>query len=189
MRASELAPARLRSIDQELGRAALALDDLADPAARPRLIWHSEQVDLGQLLADSVEAWQVLAAARGVSLRMGGTTTPVLVVGDRLRLAQATGNLLSNAIEHGGGEVEARVRTDGTCVRIEVTDSGPGLSVPVGELTRRARRGRGSRGRGLAIASGIARRHGGRLAAAPSESGARLVLELPRTTDRAKAAR
>ncbi len=47
------------------------------------------------------------------------------------------------------------------------------------ELIRRPRGGRGARGRGLAIASAVAESHGGRLAAAPSERGARLVLELP----------
>ena len=31
---------------------------------------------------------------------------PVSVWGDRLRLAQALGNLIANAIEHGGGAVE-----------------------------------------------------------------------------------
>jgi signal transduction histidine kinase len=64
-------------------------------------------------------------------------------------------------------------------VRIEVIDGGPGLPATVAELARRPRGGRGSRGRGLAIAAAIARRHGGRLAAAPSERGARLVLDLP----------
>jgi len=64
-------------------------------------------------------------------------------------------------------------------VRIEVRDTGPGLRAPVATLQRAARGGRGERGRGLAIAAAIAADHGGRLAAAPSERGARLVLELP----------
>jgi signal transduction histidine kinase len=63
--------------------------------------------------------------------------------------------------------------------RIEVADDGPGLPAPVAELARRARNGRGSRGRGLAIASSIAAAHGGRLQAAPASQGARLVLEIP----------
>jgi signal transduction histidine kinase len=43
-----------------------------------------------------------------------------------------------------------------------------------------AARGRsGRRGHGLAIAAAIAEHHGGRLAAMPAHSGARLVLDLP----------
>ena len=96
-----------------------------------------------------------------------------------MRLAQATRNLIGNAIEHGGGDISVRGRGDGATLRIEVTDSGRGLPAPVAELVRRPRAGRGTRGRGLAIAAAIAERHGGRIAAAPSDRGARLVLELP----------
>jgi signal transduction histidine kinase len=101
------------------------------------------------------------------------------VWGDRLRLAQATGNLISNAIEHGGGVVEVRGRGGPDRVRVEVIDAGSGLPAPVPDLARRPHRGRGRRGRGLAIATAIAASHAGRLSAAPSERGARLVLELP----------
>jgi signal transduction histidine kinase len=89
------------------------------------------------------------------------------------------GNLIATAIEHGGGEITVRGRLDHGAIRIEVVDDGPGLPAPVAELARRPRAGRGRRGRGLAIASAVAVAHGGRLAAAPSERGARLVLELP----------
>jgi signal transduction histidine kinase len=103
----------------------------------------------------------------------------VLLRGDRLRLAQAVGNLLANAIEHGEGDVLLRARASAHTVRVEVLDGGPGLPAPVAELVRHPPAGRSARGRGLAIAADVAARHGGRLAAAPSEHGARLVLELP----------
>ena len=103
-----------------------------------------------------------------------------LVNGDRLRLAQAVSNLVANALEHGPGRVELTARIVGRShVRIEVIDEGPGLPASLAELTRRARGGRGRRGRGLAIAAEIAERHGGRLVAAPSTRGARIGLELP----------
>jgi signal transduction histidine kinase len=177
----ELSPARLRAIDLELGRAALALEDLDTAGTRRLASWRApEAVDLEPLLSDSVEAWRPAAAARGVELRgVSWWGCPSAVWGDRLRLAQATGNLISNAIEHGGGVVEVRGRGSPDLVRVEVIDAGPGLPAPVPELARRPHRGRGRRGRGLAIATAIAASHGGRLSAAPSERGARLVLELP----------
>ena len=109
-------------------------------------------------------------------------TSPSSSTRDRLRLAQACGNLVANAIEHGGGAVHVRARTTAGGARVEVTDTGPGLPAPVPELVSAARGRRSRRGHGLALAAGIAERHGGRLASAPSPRGARLVLELPSAT-------
>ncbi len=174
-RSGELPPARLRAIDLELGRAALMLEDLTLGGAGFRC----EQVDVEQLLVDSVEAWRASAASRGVALELDWNGEPAFVEGERLRLAQSTGNLIANALEHGGGEVLVRGRVERGTVRIEVFDGGPGLPAPVAELARRPHGGRGRRGRGIAIALAVAQAHGGRLASAPSDCGARLVLELP----------
>jgi signal transduction histidine kinase len=178
-RGGELTPARLRALDTELGRASLALDDLAQVGSAGPRSPALERVDLERLVADSVEAWRGSAVAAGVALSMSRSGGPRVIWGDRLRLAQATGNLIANAIEHGGRVVQVRVDNRAGITRIEILDDGPGLDAPLGELTRRARRGRGLRGRGLAIAGDVAAAHGGRLAAAPCRRGARLVLELP----------
>lgn len=176
----ELSPARLRAIDLELGRAALALEDLdamrVRALAAPRRL---EPVDVCQLLSDSAEAWKASAVARGVELAGSWAGCSAVVLGERLRLAQAIGNLVANAIEHGGGTVNVRGCAVAGRVRIEITDAGPGLPAPVAELSRGARGGRGRRGRGLAIAGAIVASHGGRLTAAPALRGARLVVELP----------
>jgi signal transduction histidine kinase len=176
----ELSPDRLRAIDLELGRAALALEDLSSAGGRRPRAWRPpEPVDLRELVADSAEAWRPAAAARGASLSVSWSGSSPAVWGDRLRLAQATGNLIANAIEHGGGAVSVQGRGEPGRVRIEVIDTGPGLPAPVSELVRRPHRGRGRRGRGLAIATAVVTSHGGRLAAAPCARGARLVVELP----------
>jgi signal transduction histidine kinase len=171
--------ARLAAIDLELRRAALAVDDLA---AAPRLRRAGElrgPVDLAALLREAAGAWRALAEARSVNLIVEPPPS-VLVEGDPLRLAQACGNLAANAIEHGGGTVRVRVRAPAAGrARIEFTDTGPGLPAPVAELVAAARGSRARRGHGLALAAGIAERHGGRLISAPSPSGARMVLELP----------
>jgi signal transduction histidine kinase len=99
----------------------------------------------------------------------------VMVRADPLRMSQATGNLIANALEHGGGTVRLGARLDGGRVCIEVADDGPGLGAPIAVASRP----RGARGHGLAIVGEVARRSGGALRTAPSAQGARLVLELP----------
>src|SRR5205807_6320890 len=89
--------------------------------------------------------------------------------------------LIANAIEHGGGVVEVRGAHVGDAVKVEVLDDGPGLPKPVAEMIRR-RAGQRGRGLGLGIAADIISGHGGRLWAAPSVGGARLMLELPGAT-------
>ncbi|MFZ0091464.1 MAG: HAMP domain-containing sensor histidine kinase, partial [Solirubrobacteraceae bacterium] len=128
-----VSPGRLRAIDTELGRAALALDDLSEvPGGRVRLR-RLARVDVRTSVDDSVEAWRGIADAAGVTLTVRWTGREGAIWGDRLRLAQATGNLLANAIEHGGAGVAVRGEVRSGWVRIEVADDGPGLPMPVRE--------------------------------------------------------
>jgi signal transduction histidine kinase len=201
-RGGTLSAEQLRAIDAELGRATLALEDLAGAPEGRSAPWEAGAVDLESLLAETVTAWAPRAAAAGISLRMRwtGGTSPVRA--DRFRLAQATSNLIANAIEHGGEWVEVRGCSEPLggetgeagsdrpmAARIEVIDDGCGLPAPVDELTRRARRGRGRRGRGLAIAAAVAASHGGHLIAEAPGRGAHLILELPAAAGAQRAAR
>jgi signal transduction histidine kinase len=181
-RSGDLSAERLRALDLELGRAGLALEDLGAVGTRRRSPPWLAPVEISELVSSSVEAWRAAAAAQGCQLRATWLGPPAHVLGDRLRLAQATGNLIANAIEHGGGVIEIRGSSEAGGVKVEVLDDGRGLPAPLDELTRRARRGRGRRGRGLAIAAAVAHAHGGRLSAAANDHGARIVLELPAHT-------
>jgi signal transduction histidine kinase len=176
-------PARVAAIELELQRAGRALDDLAAAHSGGRAATRPELVDLAELTAAYVPIWRTLAEAHGAELRLeppiASDRSPAAVVADPLRIAQACANLVGNAAEHGGGVVRVRVRATGDFVRIEVTDDGAGLPASVTALTASARNRRGRRGHGLAIAAAIAEHHGGRLHAAPSEAGARLMLEMP----------
>jgi signal transduction histidine kinase len=169
---------RVAAVELELRRAGLALADLdAAPRGRraPEL---AEPLELQALLAEAVEGWRPLAGALGGELLFDPAGARLLVHADRLRLTQAVGNLVLNALEHGSGPVRIRAHATRAHARIEVRDQGPGLPAPVALLAGGAHTGR--RGHGLAIAARVVRRHGGRLLTAPVSSGACVVLELPR---------
>jgi signal transduction histidine kinase len=183
--------ARVAAIDLELRRAALALDDLAAARRGRRVRPRLDAIDLGGLVAAAAPAWHALARARGVALTVAGDGMPApdeplrcdqaRVAGDPLRIGQACANLVANAVEHGGGRVDVRVVAGDGRAGVHVTDHGGGLPAPLPSLLAAARGRQTSRGHGLAIAAGIAERHGGRLVSVPSEAGAHLVLELPTT--------
>ncbi len=166
----DLAPHAAHALDLQLRRARLAVDDLAAAASGSRARDRLEVVAVRSLLEQLAASWRI----KGVRVTVPDDDRLLLV--DRTRVAQAVGNLLANALEHGAGLVELRARVLEERLRLEVRDQGPGLQAPLAEL---ARRPRGARGHGFAIASAIAERHGGRLLAAPSASGATVVLELP----------
>jgi signal transduction histidine kinase len=171
-RRGEIAPTVLAALELELRRAALALEDPAH--ARPA------DVDLHALLSCQLRTWQDVAAARGATLTLAPGVGTALVHADALRVAQATSNVLANAIEHGGGTITVRTALRGDRVRVEVTDDGPGLPAPVAELARRPSAGRGARGRGLAIAGSVLAHCGGRVCALPGASG--VAIDLPALT-------
>jgi signal transduction histidine kinase len=169
---------RVAAVELELRRAGLALADLdAAPHGRraPQL---AEPVDVGALLAEAIDAWRPLARAVGAELLHEPRSGRLVVSADRLRLSQAVGNLVLNALEHGAGTVRVGARATSSRVRIEVRDHGPGLTAPVASLSRAPHAG--SRGHGLAIAARVAEHHGGRVLAAPVSSGCCVVVELPR---------
>jgi signal transduction histidine kinase len=173
-RRGEIPAARAAGLDVELRRAGVALEDLAGHATALR----EEPIAVAELLQEQLAVWHLVARALGAELVLGSVLPGVHVLGDRVRLAQAIGNLIANAVQHGGGRIELGARRVGGSVRIEVADEGPGL--PTGVLAVAERRDVRSRhGHGLAVAATVARGHGGRLAPAPSLRGARIGLELP----------
>jgi signal transduction histidine kinase len=178
-RRREVPPLLVAALELELRRAARALDDPCGAAT-------SADVDLHALLRCQVQTWHEVAAAHGARLVLAPGPGAAIVHADALRVAQATGNVVANAIEHGGGTIEIRTRTVGDRVRVEVADGGAGLPASVAELARRPRARRGGRGRGLAIAARVLTHCGGRVAAMPSSAGARVAIELPAARGRAQ---
>lgn len=108
-----------------------------------------------------------------------------LLIADGDRLAQVFTNLTDNALKFAprGGTVSIRARVESGDMRVEVSDTGAGISEEeLAHVFQRfyqadpARRGGGA-GLGLAIAHEIAAAHGGRISAR-SRSGAGATMEV-----------
>jgi signal transduction histidine kinase len=161
----------------ELSRARRAVEDLGAAAAGRAGQDELRGVAVAPLVRDLAAVHDVAARARGRRVVVAGPLPDAVVLGDRARLAQAIGNLVQNALEHGAGTVRIGVGTHDGAVDVEVADEGHGLRVPVDALVAGHRRGQ--RGRGMGIVADALAAHGGRLRSAPSPGGARLVAELP----------
>ena len=100
-----------------------------------KLTLQTEDVDLAQLVAETVEACEPSAERRRIALTTDTDAVPT-VRGDRARLAQLTANLLSNAIKFtpDGGHVEVRGHEDQSNAVIEIRDTG--IGIPADEIPR-----------------------------------------------------
>jgi signal transduction histidine kinase len=177
----------LRAAVEAASREAERLSQLAEDllliarADRGRLPLRAEDVDVGGLFETVASrfAWRAPVRRR--------PTSGLRLRADRLRLEQALGNLVDNALRHGGGAVELDASAVDGVVELHVRDEGRGFPP---ELLERAfdrfTRGDASRtgggaGLGLAIVRAIAEAHGGRAAAANVDgAGADVWLALPR---------
>jgi signal transduction histidine kinase len=116
-------PPAARQLDTELARVRLGLADLAAARTGKRAPAHVRRIDVGGVAAQ----------------------------GDPARVAQALGNLVANAHEHGQEPVIVKAEKRGETVEIEVADAGRGLH-----------------GQGLRIAAAAARDSGGELRLSPA---------------------
>ena len=93
-------------------------------ATAPAWPGESRPLVLGELLAEVAASWEPVAAAQGRFVCVeAGAGAGAIVRGDPERLAQALGNLVANALEHGAGAVHVGVgrRPDGVALRRSAT--------------------------------------------------------------------
>jgi signal transduction histidine kinase len=151
--------------------------------------WTLEQVEVCELVTETVDAVRADAEAEGVVV-----TTELMTDGARAhanpeRIQRVLLNLLQNAIRHtpADGSVTVRAEQRDGAVEIEVADTGVGIDPadrPVvfdafvqgrGDQTRT----NGSAGLGLAIARAIVEAHGGQIWLAEAQVGTRVRFSLP----------
>jgi signal transduction histidine kinase len=150
---------------------------------------HFGEVQLGEIVREAVESSGALARSREVSLVAEVDSIP-LVSGDKERLSQLVGNLISNALKFtpAGGSVVARVfEADGRAV-VEISDTG--IGIPKGEQSRLFQRFFRSStateqaipgtGLGLVISRAIAEAHGGSISVTSATGeGTTFRVEIP----------
>ena len=141
-----------------------------------RLPLRVEQLDVRELFASVLSRveWRTEDTAK---LVRADSAPELRITGDALRLEQALGNLVDNALRYGGDDIQLHVsRHDGEA-QLHVSDNGSGF--PDGFLERAFERftradmarARGGAGLGLAIVRTIAEAHGGSAHAVNTKRG------------------
>jgi heavy metal sensor kinase len=165
---SEELRAAIASAVEEVDRLSRLAEDLLVLARsdKGRLAVKLERVDVGPLMGLVRDRFGGRADAAGRSLETE-SADGIAVEADRLRLEQAIGNLIDNALRHGDGPILVWARSADSGVELHVSDAGPGFPPQfLGHAFERfsradsARTG-GGNGLGLAIVDAIARAHGG----------------------------
>jgi signal transduction histidine kinase len=183
----------LMGMDAEIARLRRLLDDLAH--LREQLTGMLElarrPVAMGEWLANLLTTRREEARQKGIEWQETiPPDLPTMEI-DPDRLAQALGNLVSNAIKYtpSGGTVSVEAGTAATETFVRVSDTGPGI--PTEEMEHifmpfyRGRTGRRfpqGMGLGLTIARDLVTAHGGRLQVESTPGqGSRFTIWLPLT--------
>ena len=103
--------------------------DLAKLQAH-RFTVRQEEVDLGRVLDHAYNAFAEEARRREIDYRLEGVPEPPVIFSDGDRVLQVISNLLSNAFRWtpDGGRIELELAADNGTVRVDVADSGPGIT-------------------------------------------------------------
>jgi len=149
--------------------------------------WTRRQVELGDLIGDTVAAFRASAEERGVHLAAELPAEKVVAEADAEKVQRVLFNLIQNAIRHtpADGSVTVRAKGGPGGVEVEVADSGEGIPAGEGERVFDAfyrgdsARGEDGAGLGLAISRAIVEAHGGRIWLEDAHPGTKVRFTLP----------
>lgn len=142
-----------------------------------------EVIDLVDIAAQVTADLAPLAIGAGSDIEFVAPNHPVTIKGDASALSRAIGNLVHNAMSHGGPKVDIRVEvnTDG---RVCVSDNGPGVEPEHREEIfwpfHRISQSPNGAGLGLSLVYDIVKRHGGKVSVSTApQGGALFEISLP----------
>jgi signal transduction histidine kinase len=178
----------LEIIDSEATRLAGLVSDFLDARLieEGQFALRREPFDLGALVREQAELTLAHDEAHELSLQL--PSEPLRVDGDRARLAQVVGNVLSNAVKYspGGGTITVGARASSGVARVWVADEGDGIPpehrAQLFEPFYRggaAAAGIPGTGLGLAVSRRIVEAHEGRIGFDPLEHGTRFWFDVP----------
>ena len=155
-----------------------------------KINYHLENIDLAELIEDSVQLNQNYADKFGVSFQTSGTDTPFLTDADYGRVLQMMANFLSNSAKFSkeGDIVLVSLSRNDATARISVKDKGSGIPNsaqteifdPFTQAGSPAHNIHGGAGLGLGIAKSIAEAHGWKISFKSHEGeGSEFLVDIP----------
>nr|WP_202539230.1 HAMP domain-containing sensor histidine kinase [Streptomyces sp. SID8379] len=178
----------IASVQAEGKRLARVLDDLLDLALAEHAAADLQLTDIGELAAERVEAWRLLAQDKGV--RLVADCPAATGWADPVALSSALDAVVDNALKFTpqGQEVRVTVTANGQSTAVEVADRGPGLReeelARIGDRFWRSGQHQNIKGSGLglSISRALLTAGGGSIAYAHHEPhGLKVTLRVPRS--------
>jgi two-component system OmpR family sensor kinase/two-component system sensor histidine kinase BaeS len=107
------------------------VDDLRELtlAEAGQLAMQPSRIDIGELLASTLEPLRLLAEERGLRFVIGPVDAQLLASADAERVRQVLRNIVTNAFRHTpqGGQIDVSATREAQAVRIAVRDTGEGI--------------------------------------------------------------
>ena len=173
---------RMRTVDAQIQQVTRVLRTMLDHARPPSKF---ERLALADVIERVREVAQPRLSRSDIRLQISVAEDLPVIRADATQLEMALFNLVTNALDAmpGGGTLSIAARQGPSGVRIEVADTGPGISAEVVDrlfeswvTTKPAGQGTGL---GLAIVREVLRAHGGSISAANQSTGALFVIDFP----------
>jgi len=194
-------PARLQKMTSVIKRQITLLasltDNLSDVSHLSKgLLDDLLVLDIKHVIAEAIEQHSAFIDSKNHKLTLNVPSEEIKISGDHKRIAQALGNVLTNAAKYtpNGGNIGVDVSLAGEQVVIDVTDDGIGISsqlLPnIFDLFAQGKKdsdhSQRGLGIGLAVVKSIVEAHGGSISACSNGNakGSRFEIRLPRLQDK-----